>query len=161
MLFGVYQDWLHQNPGEHLDIAITKDGKWQNLGVKHVCIPTYQYAVPSRKFGSRFVGILYVGIDGVCARKWNPKCVIVFHLFILQRAQGVNNANHTHAPILFWLNHWNSGAFDELAKDTFNMLRDTWENIVGFKSKEQRHQTFLILVLKGKWLEAVQCVCKW
>ena len=29
MLFGVYQDWVHQNPGNHLDDGITEDGNWQ------------------------------------------------------------------------------------------------------------------------------------
>ena len=29
MIFGVYQDWVHQNPGNQLDGRITKDGKWQ------------------------------------------------------------------------------------------------------------------------------------
>ena len=28
MLFSVYQDWVYQNPGEHLDGRITEDGKW-------------------------------------------------------------------------------------------------------------------------------------
>ena len=30
MLFGVYQDRVHQNPGAHLDDCIEEDGKWQN-----------------------------------------------------------------------------------------------------------------------------------
>ena len=29
MLFRVYQDWMHQNPGEHLDVGIAEDGKFQ------------------------------------------------------------------------------------------------------------------------------------
>ena len=29
MLYGVYQDWVHQNPGEHLDEGIAEDSKWQ------------------------------------------------------------------------------------------------------------------------------------
>ena len=30
-LFGVYQDWMHQNPGTHLDCRIDEDGKWQKI----------------------------------------------------------------------------------------------------------------------------------
>ena len=29
MLFGVYQDWVHQNPRNHLYGGITEDGKWK------------------------------------------------------------------------------------------------------------------------------------
>ena len=29
MLFGVYQDWVHQNTGNHMDCRITEGGKWQ------------------------------------------------------------------------------------------------------------------------------------
>ena len=29
MLYGVYQDWVHQDPGEHLDGGISEDSKWQ------------------------------------------------------------------------------------------------------------------------------------
>ena len=29
MLFGVYQDWVHQNPEDNLDGGIKEDGKWQ------------------------------------------------------------------------------------------------------------------------------------
>ena len=27
----VYQDWVHQNPGTHLDGGIEEDGKWQKI----------------------------------------------------------------------------------------------------------------------------------
>ena len=29
-LYGVYQDWVHQNPGNNLDGGIKEDGKWQD-----------------------------------------------------------------------------------------------------------------------------------
>ena len=29
VLYGVYQDWLHQNTGKHLDGGIAEDSKWQ------------------------------------------------------------------------------------------------------------------------------------
>ena len=29
-LFSVYQDWVHQNTGTHLDDVINEDGKWQD-----------------------------------------------------------------------------------------------------------------------------------
>ena len=30
-LFGVYQDWLHQNTGIHTDGGIDEDGKWKAI----------------------------------------------------------------------------------------------------------------------------------
>ena len=30
-LFGIYQDWVHQNLGTHLDLVIYKDCKWQTI----------------------------------------------------------------------------------------------------------------------------------
>ena len=29
MIYGVYQDWMHQNPGDHLDGGIAEYSKWQ------------------------------------------------------------------------------------------------------------------------------------
>ena len=29
MIYGVYQYWVHQNPGDHLDGGIAEDSKWQ------------------------------------------------------------------------------------------------------------------------------------
>ena len=89
MIYGVYQDWVHQNPGDHLDGGIAEDIKWKAWWEKIVCIPTQRYDAPSGKVGKRFVGILSVELDGICARKWNTERVIFFQSVILQRAQGV------------------------------------------------------------------------
>ena len=29
ILYGLYQDWVHQNPGDHLDVGVVEDSKWQ------------------------------------------------------------------------------------------------------------------------------------
>ena len=31
VIFGVYQNWVHQNPGIHLDGVLDEDGKWQAI----------------------------------------------------------------------------------------------------------------------------------
>ena len=46
-IFWVYQDWFHQNTGEHLDGRIAEDGKWQASWKKLVCMPTQQYNILS------------------------------------------------------------------------------------------------------------------
>ena len=40
-ILGVYQDWVHQNPGTHLDGKIEEDSKWQELWKKLVIILTH------------------------------------------------------------------------------------------------------------------------
>ena len=55
MIYGVYHYWVHQNPGEQLDGAITEDSKWQARWEKLGCIPTQCYDVPSRKVREIFV----------------------------------------------------------------------------------------------------------
>ena len=104
MLYGAYQDWMHQNTGDHLDGVIPEDSRWQAQWKKLVCIPTQRYDSPSRKVGNIFVGILSVEPDGFHARKWNAERVIFFQSVILQHAQGVINAAQIRKRILFRLN---------------------------------------------------------
>ena len=40
MLYGIYQDWVHQNLGDHLDGEISEESKWQSRWEKLVCMPT-------------------------------------------------------------------------------------------------------------------------
>ena len=63
-LYGVYQDWVHQNIGDHLDGGIEEGSKWQARWKKLVCITTQCYDAPSGKVRKRFVGILSVELDG-------------------------------------------------------------------------------------------------
>ena len=65
ILFGVYQDWVHQNTGNHLDGLITEDIKWQARWETIVCLPTQHYDAP---FGTpeRIVfSTLSVELDGI------------------------------------------------------------------------------------------------
>ena len=83
-LFGIYQDWVHQNPGIHLDGEINEDVKWQarweNLFVFPPNATMYHLAGLGKGFlDSR--AYLYC-IQG---RKWNAKRVIILQTVILQR----------------------------------------------------------------------------
>ena len=71
------------------------------------CMTTQRYDAPSGKVRKRFVGILSIELDGVCARKWNDERVIVFQSIILQRAQGVKKSAKIRKRIFFRLNLWN------------------------------------------------------
>ena len=96
-------------------------------------MPTQRYDAPSRKVGDRFVGILSVELDGVHARKWNVERVIIFQSVILQCAQDFNNYTQIRKRILFQMDLWNRGAFDELVKDTYNSAMGYLGNLVGIK----------------------------
>ena len=155
MLYGIYQNWVHQNPGYRLDGRIAEDSKWQARWKKLVCLPTQRYDAPSGKVGKRFVGIVSVELDGVRARKWNTERVIVFQSVILQYSQGVNNYAQTRKRILFQLDMWNRGLFDELLKDRYNSAMGYLVKDRGTQTMEERHRTFSNLVQKGKLCEAV------
>ena len=103
VIYGVYQDWVHQNPGDHLDGGIAEDSKWQAYRRKLVCMPTQRYDAPSGKVGKIFVGILSVELDGVHASKRNTVRVIIFQSVILQRTQGINNSAQILKRVLFQL----------------------------------------------------------
>ena len=101
MFYSLYKDWVHQNPGYHLDERIAEDSKWQAQWEKLACMLNQLYDAPSGKVGKRFVGILSVELDRVCSRKWNAERVIIFQSVTLQRAQGVNNSAKIRKHILF------------------------------------------------------------
>ena len=105
------------------------------------------------------MGILSVELDGFCARKWNTERVIVFQSVILQCVQGVNNSAQICKRILFWLNLWNCGAFDDLVKETHNSGMGYLGKYCGLQTAEERHRNFSNLVLKGKLHKVVQFVC--
>ena len=101
MLYGVYQGWVTQNTGEHLDGGIKEDSKWQAKCKKIFCMPTQLYYASAGKVRNIFFGIVHVELDGVHARKWNIERVIFFQSFILKHAQGVNNSAQICKHTLF------------------------------------------------------------
>ena len=148
MIYGVYQYWVHYNPGYHLGGRIAEDSKWQARWETLVFMPIQRYDAPSRKFGKIFVGILSVELDWVCSRKWNSERVVVLKSVILQHVQGVNNSTKTRKRILFQLDLWNCGEFDNLVKNTYNFAMKYTGRTCGSQTTEERHRTFSKLFLK-------------
>ena len=64
-LFGVYQDWVHQNPGNHIGDGINEDGEWKDRVIKLFCFITQRYNVLSGRFVKKTVSILSVDLDGI------------------------------------------------------------------------------------------------
>ena len=65
MLYGVYQYWVHQNPGNHLGGGIKEGRKWQDKWRKLVYFPIQIYDAMSGRVGKSFVSILAVELDGI------------------------------------------------------------------------------------------------
>ena len=72
-IFGVYQDWVHHNPGTHVDGGIEEDGKWQEMWNKLVFMPIQHYDVSSSRIGNKFVEILSVELDRIRNLQWNKE----------------------------------------------------------------------------------------
>ena len=86
--------------------------------------------------------------------------MIIFQSVILQRAKGVNNSAQIRKRILFRLDLWNRGLFDELVKYAYNSAMGYLRKARGTQTMEELHQMISNLVLKGKLREVVQFVCE-
>ena len=82
----VYGDWVHANPGTHLDGGICDESAWQARWRDLAVMPSRRYDAPSGRVGQRFVGALGDELKGVRDRLWNSDRFIVFETVILQRA---------------------------------------------------------------------------
>ena len=84
-----YGDWVHANPGTHLDGGICNNSAWQAWWHDLAVIPLRHYDAPSGKVGQRFVGTFGAELKGVRDRLWNLEWFIVYQMVILQRARHV------------------------------------------------------------------------
>ena len=80
----VYGDWVHANPGTHLDEGIRDDSMWQALWLDLAVMPSRHYNALSGRVQCRFVGTLGVELKGVRDRLWNSERFIVFQKVIMQ-----------------------------------------------------------------------------
>ena len=82
----VYGDWVHSNPGTHLDGGIRDNSAWQAWWRDLAVMPSRGHDTPIRRVGHRFVGTLGVDLKGVRDRLWNSERFIVFQMVILDQA---------------------------------------------------------------------------
>ena len=85
----VYGDWVHGNPGTHLDGGVKEDGLWQGWWRDLAVMPPRRYEAPSGKVGRRFVNALVEELRGIRDRRWNSERFIVFQTVTLKRARHV------------------------------------------------------------------------
>ena len=88
----VYRDWVHANPGTHLNGGVRNDSAWQAWWRDLAVMPSRCYDVPSEKVGRRFFGTLGEEMKGVWDRRWNSERFIVLQTVILQRARHVTES---------------------------------------------------------------------
>ena len=89
----VYEDWVHKNPGTHLDGGVADNSAWQAWWRDLAVMPSRCYDMPSGKVGRQFVVTLGVELQGVGDQRWNSERFIVFQTMILKRARHVT-ASH-------------------------------------------------------------------
>ena len=65
----VYGDWVHGNPGIHLDGRITDDGTWQGWWRDLAVMPLSRYEEPCGEVGRRYVNALVRELRGVRNRR--------------------------------------------------------------------------------------------
>ena len=80
----VYGDWVHANPGTHLDGGVCGDLVWQAWWRDLAVMPLRCYDTPSGRVGRRFIGTLGEELQGVRDRHWNSERFIVFQTVVLQ-----------------------------------------------------------------------------
>ena len=159
-LFGVYQDWLHQNTGIHTDGVIDEDGKWKAIW-NVFCFPTQCYDVPSVWVGKKIVSTLTVELDGIQGWKRNTESVIFFWTVIMKLVRLVTGAKDIRARIDAWLDSWNRGTFDEFLYDSYTVAMGYLGRDIGNQSSEHLQHKLLNLILCGKFCEEIRLFCEW
>ena len=114
----VYGDWVHGNPGTHLDGVVAEDGLWQRWWRDLAIMPPRQYKATSGKVGRRFVNALVGELRGIRDRRWNLERFIVFQTVTLQRARHVTASRDIRLWIEKRLDAWEAGRFEILVEDT-------------------------------------------
>ena len=114
----VYGDWVHANPGTHLDVIIQYNSAWQAWWHYLAVMPSRRYDAPSGRVGHSFVGTLGAELKGVRDRLWNSERFIVFQTVILQRARCVTASQAIRRRIENIIDAWAEGKHLMLVEDT-------------------------------------------
>ena len=64
-LFGIYEYWVHQNTGNHMNDGIKEEGKWHDRWENILCFSTQRYDAPSSRFRIKFVLIISLELDSM------------------------------------------------------------------------------------------------
>jgi hypothetical protein len=157
-LYGVYGDYVHQNPGQHLDGGIADDKLWQNYWRRLIVYHSLTYDAPNGAVGRRFVDMLAVLVEGIVSRKWNAEKFIVFQMVILQRSRDVTSAKGIKDRINKRLDGWGRGEFLDLVQDTEREMKAALTSNQKGSTSEQRAKIFNQKMLRGDVKSAVRYI---
>ena len=68
-IWEVHEDWVHANPGTHMDGGVRNNSAWQAWWRDLTVMPSRRYDAPRGRFGRRFVGTLGEELKGVQDRR--------------------------------------------------------------------------------------------
>ena len=108
-LHKVYGDWLHRNPGTHLDGGVADDAFWQNAFVALAGGMQRRYELPPRAVGRAFLEQLVVEMKAVRERKSNGEKLLVFISVVLVKSPSVCKASEIKERITHRIEHWKAG----------------------------------------------------
>ena len=119
-LWEVYGDWVHGNPGTHLDGGVKEDGLWQEWWRDLAVMPPRRYEAQSKKVERRFVNALTEELRGIRDRRCNSERFIVFQTVTFQRARHVTASREIRRRIERRLDAWEAGRYAMLVEDTLS-----------------------------------------
>ena len=154
----VYGDWVHANPGTHLDGGISNEAAWQAWLHDLAVMLSRRYDAPSGRFGRCFIGMLREELWGVRDRLWNSERFIVFQTVILQRARHVTSSQVIRRRIEKRLDAWEEGKHVMLVEDTLCTCAEYLTVARRKETAEHRAQAFHSLVIRGKLRMAVRWI---
>ena len=157
---GGLRDWVHRNPGMHLDGGLSDDLAWQLWWLDLALMPLRRYDAPSGKVGRRFVRILGAEMQGVRDRRGSSEPFIFFQTVILKRARHVTTSHAIRRRIENRLDAWGAGKHAMLVGDTLSSCEEYPTAARKEETAEYRSQTYHSLVLHGKLRSAVRWITK-
>ena len=149
----VYRDWVHGNPGTHLDGG-TWQGWWRDLAV----MPSRRYEAPIGKVGRRYVNAFVGELRGVGDRRWNSEQFIVFQTVMLRRARHVTASREIRRRIEKRLDAWEAGSYTMLVEETLRSSTQYLTAVHREENAEHRAKTFHGLVLRRKLRTTVRWI---
>jgi hypothetical protein len=144
-LHAVYGDYIHANPGTHLDGGIADDDFWQDsyrrLTVRSPTLWQIPYGT-NWKVSVAIVRTLMSLVNGLVDRKHNLENYLVFWIVMLQKTRRAKKTGSMNKLIAARLKDWEAGKYESLVTSAEAAIRTFTTTRFGTASPEERAQTF-------------------
>jgi hypothetical protein len=155
-LIAVFGDSIHCNDGPLLDGGITENCIWQWRYDRVVSHPDPMYNPPKGGICQRVVAMLAREFRGVCERKWNSKCALIFASCVLRKSPGIIRARDIKCRVERRLTLWIGGQYNALVQDIVGeAMRGVGSAGRDTADKELIARKYNHMVLDGKLCAAV------